>query len=124
MEEQYMVTKIDEQGRGKFKPAPDYKIEDVKSILDEKIKEETNLIIDQPDSYSDDELVYKEGKANITSLFAGAGGLDLGVELAGLDVVIGEDKTNEALKEKDTYDQVREKSVFHHVYANDIFSEA
>jgi len=119
-----MVTKIDEQGRGKFKPAPDYKIEDVKSILDEKIKEETNLIIDQPDSYSDDELVYKEGKANITSLFAGAGGLDLGVELAGLDVVIGEDKTNEALKEKDTYDQVREKSVFHHVYANDIFSEA
>src|SRR5699024_10431546 len=112
-----MATKIEERGRGKFKPAPDYTLDDVKEILFEKIKEETN-------GYKDDELVYKEGKANITSLFAGAGGLDLGVELAGLDCVLGESETNDALKTRESYDAVRDKSVFHHVYANDIFSEA
>ena len=119
-----MATKIEERGRGKFKPAPDYTLDDVKEILFEKIKEETDLIIDKPDAYKDDELVYKEGKANITSLFAGAGGLDLGVELAGLDCVLGESETNDALKTRESYDAVRDKSVFHHVYANDIFSEA
>jgi len=119
-----MTMKIEERGRGKFKPAPDYKIEDVKKILLEKIQEETSQIIDQPDSYDDNELIYKEGKASITSLFAGAGGLDLGVELAGLDVILGEDKVNEILKTRESFDAVRDKSIFHHVYANDIFTEA
>src|SRR5699024_9383462 len=59
-----------------------------------------------------------------TSLFAGAGGLDLGVVLAGLDCVLGESETNDDLKTRESYDAVRDKSVFHHVYANDIFSEA
>jgi len=119
-----MTIKTEERGRGKFKPAPDYKVEDVKRILEEKIQEEVDLIIDKPDSYDDEELVFKEGKANMTSLFAGAGGLDLGVELAGLDVILGEDETNDALKTRESYDAVRDKSIFHHVYANDIFTEA
>ena len=119
-----MTTKVEERGRGRFKPAPDYTLDDVKEILFEKIKEEADLIIDKPDAYKDDELVYKEGKANITSLFAGAGGLDLGVELAGLDVVLSKNKINDALKTREGYDAIRDKSVFHHVYANDIFNEA
>src|SRR5699024_337942 len=93
-------------------------------ILYEKIQEETNLIIDQPDTYKSEDLVYKDNKANITSLFSGAGGLDLGVEIAGLDCVIGENKTNEVLKNKEAFESARSKSVFHHVYSNDIFNEA
>src|SRR5699024_5406072 len=124
VEESLMATKIEERGRGRFKPAPDYTLDDVEESLFEKVKEETDLIIDKPDAYQDDVLVYKEVKANITSLFAGAGGLDLGVALAGLDCVLGESETNDALKTRESYDAVRDKSVFHHVYANDIFSEA
>src|SRR5699024_8625455 len=108
LEDFYMTTKIQERGRGKFKPAPDYTLEDVKNILYEKIQAETNLIIDQPDTYNTDDLVYKENKANITSLFSGAGGLDLGVELAGLDYTLGEDKTNESLKSKKAFESVRD----------------
>jgi len=119
-----MTTKLEERGRGKFKPAPDYTLEDVKEILYEKIQEETNLIIDEPNTYDTNDLVYKDGKANITSLFSGAGGLDLGVELAGLDCVIGENKTNNALKNKKIFETVRNQSIFHHVYANDVFNEA
>src|SRR5690625_4061631 len=102
-----MTTKLEERGRGKFKPAPDYTLEDVKEIMYEKIQEETNLIIDEPNTYDTNDLVYKDGKANITSLFSGAGGLDLGVELAGLDCVIGENKTNNALKNKKILETVR-----------------
>lgn len=119
-----MAIKSQERGRGKFKPAPDYTIEDVKNILFEKIQEETKLIIDQPDTYQSKALKYKEDKANITSLFCGAGGLDLGVELAGLDCIIGANETNEIFKERETFNSIREKSVFHHVYSNDIFNEA
>ncbi|WP_282432392.1 hypothetical protein [Metalysinibacillus jejuensis] len=35
------MLKINERGRGKFKPAPDYDINEVKKILEEKILEET-----------------------------------------------------------------------------------
>ncbi|MYL57559.1 DNA (cytosine-5-)-methyltransferase [Virgibacillus halodenitrificans] len=119
-----MAVKLEERGRGKFKPAPDYTPDEVKNVLLEKIQEETEFIIDQPDTYKSDELHYEKNKANITSLFCGAGGLDLGVELAGIDCVIGEENTNAALKEKQTFDLIREKGVFHHVYSNDIFKEA
>lgn len=119
-----MTIKLEERGRGKFKPTPTYDINDVQNVLFEKIAEEMQLIIDQPDTYQIDELQYKTDKVNIVSLFCGAGGLDLGVELAGLDCVIGEESTNEAFKNKETFDTIREKGVFHHVYSNDFFNEA
>ncbi len=119
-----MAVKLEERGRGKFKPAPNYDIKDVQDILFEKIAEEMELIIDQPDTYQFEELHHKEDKANITSLFCGAGGLDLGVELAGLDCVIGEEQTNRSLKNKKDFDSVRGEGVFHHVYSNDFFNEA
>lgn len=119
-----MKLKLNERGRGKFKPAPDYTPDDVKNILFEKILEENVLIIDQPDTYQLEDLQYGVDKCNIVSLFCGAGGLDLGVELAGIDCVLGKDETDNALKDKEIFNSIRDKSVFHHVYSNDFFKEA
>lgn len=118
------MIKLEERGRGKFKPAPDYDINDVKRILIEKIREETQLSINEPQDYEKEKLVYKSDKANVLGLFCGAGGLDLGIELAGLDVAIGKTNTNDFYKDKNSFDSIREESVFHHIYSNDIFKEA
>lgn len=118
------MLKIAERGRGKFKPAPNYDINEVRNILLKKIAEEMQLDIDEPDTYSFKDLHYKDNKANIVSLFCGAGGLDLGVELAGIDCVLGEETTDEALKNREHFNSIREKGIFHHVYSNDFFKEA
>src|SRR5690606_13055339 len=104
-----MALKLEERGRGKFKPAPDYTIDEVRNLLLEKIEEETQLSIDEPLGYDMNDLIYKNDKANILGLFCGAGGLDLGIELAGLDVIIGEEKTNEIFKSKESFNTNREK---------------
>lgn len=119
-----MSLKLKERGRGKFKPAPDYTIEEVRKILLEKIEEEKQLRLSEPLEYDIKDLNYKSDKANVISLFSGAGGLDLGVELAGLDIIIGEEKTDQILKNKKSYEEYREKSIFNTIYANDIFVEA
>lgn len=118
------MIKLQESGRGKFKPAPNYNIEDVKSTLLEKIEEEMQLVIDQPDTYHSEDLQYIENKSSIISLFCGAGGLDLGVELAGLDTKLGKEQVNKALKNKNLFMKIREEGIFHHVYSNDFFKEA
>lgn len=119
-----IVVKIEERGRGKFKPAPDYNIEDVKRILFEKIQEEIDAVTEEFDNPNQEKLYYDKNKANIVSLFCGAGGLDLGVELAGLDCKIGAEEVNKALEKKYTFESIRDQGVFHHVYANDFFNEA
>lgn len=119
-----MTIKLEERGRGKFKPAPDYDINDVQNILFEKIAEEMQVIVDQPDTYQMENLHYETDKFNIVSLFCGAGGLDLGVELAGIDCIVGEEETNQAFKTKETFNSIRKKGLFHHVYSNDFFNEA
>lgn len=118
------MMKIEERGRGKFKPAPDYDINEVKNLLFKKIEEETKITIDTPGTYDPEELHYNIDKENIVSLFCGAGGLDLGVELAGIDCLFGEDKTTEALKNKDQFNEIRKYGIFNHVYSNDFFKEA
>lgn len=119
-----MTVKIEERGRGKFKPAPNYTEDDVKNVLLEKIAEENEAIIDKPDTYHLEDLHYEKDKVNIISLFCGAGGLDLGVELAGIESVIGIEKTNIALKNKEQFTEVRKNGLFHHLYSNDFFKEA
>nr|WP_288295141.1 DNA (cytosine-5-)-methyltransferase [uncultured Granulicatella sp.] len=123
-----MKVKIKDEStrsRGKFKPAPHLTAEEVKKVLLYKIEEEKSKIIEDATDY---ELIqktdYQKGKINIVSLFSGAGGLDLGTELAGLVSVIGEKQALEAFKDKEAYIQLREKSVFHTVYTNDLFLEA
>ncbi|MEH7321180.1 DNA cytosine methyltransferase [Priestia megaterium] len=118
------MVKIQERGRGKFKPAPDYDLDQVKGVLLEKIEEEMQLTIDEPNTYDFEELHYKANKANIVSLFCGAGGLDLGVELAGIDCILGADTVSDAFKDKEAFNSIRGEGLFHHVYSNDFFKEA
>jgi len=117
--------KLEERGRGKFKPALNLSQEEVKQILMEKIAEETALIID---NQQDEELVQsvfrRHDKYNVVGLFSGCGGLDLGFELAGLAAVIGEEAALKAFSNEETYKQVREQSIFHTIYTNDLFKEA
>jgi DNA (cytosine-5)-methyltransferase 1 len=119
-----MGLKLNERGRGKFKPAPDYSVEEVRRILMEKIEEERATVVEATNDFSHDEIHALPDKFNVVSLFCGAGGLDLGFELAGLEATVGTENALEAFKDKKHFNAVRHKSIFHTVYANDIFKEA
>ncbi|MEH7388272.1 DNA cytosine methyltransferase [Bacillus sp. JJ1521] len=116
--------KLEERGRAKYRPLKNYDPKEVKQILLDKIAEEEQLISEL--QIEDDRSVfdYKENKLNVISLFSGCGGLDLGLEFAGLSAVIGEEEASEAFKNKDWYNAIRHESIFHTIYSNDIFKEA
>ncbi|MCQ4087291.1 DNA cytosine methyltransferase [Saccharibacillus sp. JS10] len=122
------VTYKDEtrRSRGKFKPALNLSIDEVKSVLMQKIDEESKKIIeDKKDLELIEKALYKENKINTVSLFSGAGGLDLGTELAGLVATVGYEPAMRAFhRDKETYDGLRGQSIFHTVYTNDMFQEA
>lgn len=69
-------------------------------------------------------FVLGSGKFNVVSLFSGAGGLDLGLELAGIDAVKGPQYTNKILENKTSYDDHRSEGLFNFIYSNDMFKEA
>lgn len=71
-------------------------------------------------------LDYSSSKINTISLFCGAGGLDLGVELAGLDIALASRQaTNLLYAHKRKFDAARaEHGIFHVVFATDFFQEA
>lgn len=119
-----MKVKLEERGRAKYRPLKNYDPIEVKQLLLEKIAIEEKLI---EEIQSDDpipKLNYKEDKVNVISLFSGCGGLDLGVELAGLAAAIGEENALAAFKDKDEFNRVRSNSIFHTIYSNDLFKEA
>lgn len=119
-----MAVILEEQGRGKFKPAPDYKVDEVKKLLNEKIEEERQAFADCSEEIEFDKLQYDPNKWNLLSLFSGCGGLDLGFELAGLKAVMGEDVMESAFADKKVFDENINNNVFNTIYVNDIFDEA
>ena len=110
-----MAVIIAERGRGKFKPAPDYVVDEVKELLNAKIEEERQAFADCSEEIDFDKLSYDSDKWNLLSLFSGCGGLDLGFELAGLKAVMGEKVMETAFADN---------NVFNTIYVNDIFDEA
>lgn len=104
--------------------------DEVESILLEKIKEENELVeqnITEIDRQIELDLLkdvaYDPNKINIVSLFSGCGGLDLGVELAGLVQQFGQEKAYQVFQDKKTYDSHR-TNLTNFIYSNDIFEAA
>lgn len=88
-------------------------------------EEELSVKITEDEERAHSRLKPLKNKFNVVSLFSGAGGLDLGLELAGLISVIGEEKAMEAFRSsKKDFDKVREQSVFRTIYTNDTFKES
>ncbi|UZW66633.1 DNA cytosine methyltransferase [Priestia flexa] len=116
--------KIEERGRAKYRPLKEYDTEQVKNLLLKKIEEEQDnaqLIADD----SELENINRENKKlNVVSLFSGCGGLDLGVELAGLDAVNSQENTNSLLESHKQFLEKRNSSIFHTIYSVDMFKEA
>lgn len=118
-------TNTEKKGRGKFKPAPNLSIDEINTVLLNKIKKENQLIIeDDEETKAILETYYSNDKFNVASLFSGAGGLDLGVELAGLVSVVGKTKALKIFSERELYEKSRSKSIFKTIYTNDMFEEA
>ena len=66
-----MAVIIAERGRGKFKPAPDYVVDEVKELLNAKIEEERQAFADCSEEIDFDKLSYDSDKWNLLSLFSG-----------------------------------------------------
>ena len=76
-----MAVILEERGRGKFKPAPDYDVDEVKALLNQKIEEERMAFADCSEQIEFDQLKYDTNKWNLLSLFSGCGGLFAGINL-------------------------------------------
>lgn len=105
--------------------------EQVESILLAKIREENEILqtlITEEDKVEEKEklknLHYDNDKINIVSLFSGAGGLDLGVELACMVNQFGEEMAYNAFLNKEDYYKLREKVKCNFLYSNDMFTSA
>lgn len=119
-----MAVILEERGRGKFKPAPDCNVGEIRELLNKKIEEERNAFENCSEEIVLDKLEYASDKWNLLSLFSGCGGLDLGFELAGLKAVMGEKVMEEAFRDKSVFQKNINNNVFNTIFVNDIFTEA
>jgi len=116
--------KIAERGRAKYRPQKDIEQEDVTRLLLEKIMTEQTQAANLGTTLNYDLLYHKKAKLNLVSLFSGCGGLDLGAELAGIEVITGKDLIDKALESRSEFDAIREKGVFHTTASVENFPEA
>lgn len=119
-----MAVILEERGRGKFKPASDCNVGEIRELLNKKIEEERNAFENCSEEIALDKLEYASDKWNLLSLFSGCGGLDLGFELAGLKAVMGEKVMEEAFRDKTVFQKNINNNVFNTIFVNDIFTEA
>lgn len=119
-----MAMILRERGRGKFKPVSNYKIDEVKDLLNQKIEQEKQAFANCCEDIEMNKIVYDKSKFNLLSLFSGCGGLDLGFEMAGLKAVMGEEVMEKAFANKQVFDENISNNVFNTIYVNDIFDEA
>ncbi|EPH65866.1 modification methylase BspRI [Enterococcus casseliflavus 14-MB-W-14] len=105
----------------------------VQSVLKEKIDEENSIVLKNTTNENikfEKELFsninHINGAINVVSLFSGAGGLDLGVELANLVVEYGEKKAYQIFKDKRKFEKslLKQNTRLNVIYTNDIFVEA
>jgi len=114
-----------------FRSSLTFAPEEVSNVLSRKIAEE-NEIAQASASSADRELEEElldqlEGKydpqmVNILSLFSGAGGLDLGVKLAGAAVINGRETAYSAFEDRAKFESLA--SGINFVYSNDLFEAA
>lgn len=119
-----MAVILEERGRGKFKPASDCNVGEIRELLNKKIEEERNAFENCSEEIALDKLEYASDKWNLLSLFSGCGGLDLGFELDGLKAVMGEKVMEEAFRDKSVFQKNINNNVFNTIFVNDIFTEA
>lgn len=122
-----MVVVEKKRARGKFKPElRNLTASEVKEILLKKISEEELAVPEDMEELRKlSKLNPLKDKFNVVSLFSGAGGLDLGLELAGLSTVLGDSAAMDIFNSsKKNWDKNRSKSIFHTIYTNDMFKEA
>ena len=114
----------------KFISSLSFSSQEVEEILNRKIEEETLKVTENvtKEEIEEDAIIVKniqfdKNKINIVSLFSGCGGLDLGVELAGLSVTEGVENAYKLFHDKTSYDKHRNK-IINFIYSNDIFPAA
>lgn len=113
----------------KFKSSMIYPTDEVKKILHQKITEEIQYALEnnKKDAVEEekklyDSVSYDSNKVNILSLFSGAGGLDLGAEMAASVVSHGENKTYRNFNNEHEFKKLLDNTNV--VYSNDIFEAA
>ena len=114
----------------KFVSSLDMDSSEVSCILHKKIAEEREKVLlnetDESKAYEDklfSNVKYDKNKINVLSLFSGAGGLDLGMELSAVCQYFGEDAFSKSYADKDTFKEYADK-IINVVYSNDNFKAA
>lgn len=103
--------------------------EEVNSILKAKIEEENQIVrnyLSQESQQEEEKILEKlaySDKIDVVSLFSGAGGLDLGAELASLVAGLSEEEVYGLFADKSKYQDLRTKYI-NFIYSNDLFEAA